>query len=366
MERNAMTEQEIIIRISDLTKCYGEKEAVSHLNLDIYKGEVFGLLGPNGAGKTTTTLMLTGLTEPTSGCAYIAGKDCVRETMEIKKTVGYLPDNVGFYNDLTGRENLQFTAALNGIPKKKAEETIDRLLLRTGLSEAGEQKVGTYSRGMRQRLGIADVLIKDPQVIIMDEPTLGIDPEGMRELLKLIRELAKQDGRTILISSHQLYQVQQICDRVGMFVSGSLLACGTIEELAKALSKDTNCLIELTLEPVKRPEREDAEVRRQETEEAPKALKAPVITDEQFAALLKNTEEVLSLGREGSRFVVSAETDIADKLLSAALSAGRSVRTLRHLSNDLEEIYRRYFEKAEHEHDEHGNQKNKRFISRNR
>ena len=189
-ERMAMT-MEVAIEINGLTKRYEEKTAVDHLNLRVFRGEIFGLLGPNVAGKTTTTLMLTGLTEPTEGTALIGGLDCVRDTMKVKKTVGYMPDNVGFYGDMTGRENLRFTAALNGLERKTAEERIEDLLFRTGLAEAGDQRVGTYSRGMRQRLGVADVLMKDPQVIIMDEPTLGIDPEGMRELLILIREFLK-------------------------------------------------------------------------------------------------------------------------------------------------------------------------------
>ena len=139
--------------------------------------------------------------------------------------VGYLPDNVGFYSDMTGRENLRFTGQLNGLPGKVIEERIDDLLQKVGMTEAADQKTGTYSRGMKQRLGIADVLMKDPKVVIMDEPTLGIDPEGMRELMFLIRSLAEEDGRTILISSHQLYQIQQVCDRVGLFVEGQLIAC---------------------------------------------------------------------------------------------------------------------------------------------
>ena len=198
---------DIIIRTENLTKCYGETVAVNQLNLSIVRGEVFGLLGPNGAGKTTTTLMLLGLTEPTEGSAFINGMDCTRDPIGVKKMVGYLPDNVGFYGDMTGRENLEFTARINGIPEKDIKEKIDDLVERVGMADAVDNKAKTYSRGMRQRLGIADVLIKDPEVIIMDEPTLGIDPQGMQELLVLIRDLAEKDGRTILISSHQLYQI---------------------------------------------------------------------------------------------------------------------------------------------------------------
>ena len=326
-----------MIEISGLTKQYGEKTAVDHLNLTIYQGEIFGLLGPNGAGKTTTTLMLTGLTEPTEGTAFIDGRDCIRSPLEVKRIVGYMPDNVGFYPDLTGRENLRFTAALNGLEKQETEERINRLLARTGLTEAGDQKVGTYSRGMRQRLGVADVLMKDPSVIIMDEPTLGIDPEGMRQLIALIRDLAKRESRTILISSHQLYQIQQICDRVGLFVAGKLVACGTVEELAEQTRRDSRCLTEVR---VKDP-------------------------DEGFGEMLRALDGVCSVGREGGRYLVGSEQDIANRLAEAVLANGYTLVSLAPCGDSLDEIYRRYFEKAGHE-DDSSNRKSKRFISRNR
>ena len=329
--------REMIIETKGLTKTYGEKTAVDHLDLSIFRGEVFGLLGPNGAGKTTTTLMLTGLTEPTEGTAFIDGLDCIRCPMEVKKIVGYMPDNVGFYGDMTGRENLRFTASLNGIPENQAEERIDALLDKTGLAYAGDQRVGTYSRGMRQRLGVADVLMKDPKVIIMDEPTLGIDPEGMRELLELIRELARKEHRTLLISSHQLYQIQQICDRVGLFVGGKLVACGTVEELAEQTREDDRYLTELQV----------------------------ASGDERLVEILKNVEGVLSVGRQGGRYIVGSRQEMAGALAQAALSSGYTLVSLRPCGNDLDEIYRRYFEKAGHE-DGSSNRKAKRFISRNR
>lgn len=329
--------REIIIETKGLTKQYGEKTAVDHLDLSIYRGEVFGLLGPNGAGKTTTTLMLTGLTEPTEGTAFIDGLDCIRCPMEVKKIVGYMPDNVGFYGDMTGRENLRFTASLNGLPRDLAEERIDALLEKTGLAYAGDQRVGTYSRGMRQRLGVADVLMKDPKVIIMDEPTLGIDPEGMRQLLELIRELARKENRTLLISSHQLYQIQQICDRVGLFVDGRLMACGTVEELAEQTREDDRYLTELQV----------------------------ASGDERLVEILKNVEGVLSVGRQGGRYIVGSRQEMGSALAQAALSGGYALVSLRPCGNDLDEIYRRYFEKAGHE-DGSSNRKIKRFISRNR
>ena len=193
--------------------------------------------------------MLLGLTEPTEGTAAIDGHDCTRDSIAVKRIVGYLPDSVGFYPDLTGRENLRFTGQLNGLEPSECEERAEQLLKRVGMVQAADRKTGEYSRGMKQRLGIADVLMKDPKVIIMDEPTLGIDPEGMRELIALIRELSVKDGRTILISSHQLYQVQQICDRVGIFVQGELIACGRIEELGKQLENEGRYVLDIQAEP---------------------------------------------------------------------------------------------------------------------
>lgn len=237
--------EDMILSTRGLTKYYGERAVVAELDLDIRRGEIFGLLGPNGAGKTTTILMLLGLVRPTCGSAFIDGMDCLRDSVGIRSRVGYLPDQAGFYPDMTGRENLRFTGQLNGFDGWELEEWIEELLERVGMSGAGDQKVGTYSRGMKQRLGIADVLIKDPEVVIMDEPTLGIDPEGMRELTELIRCLSEVDGRTVLISSHQLHQIQQLCHRVGLFVGGRLMAWGEIDELARQVQAESGNLDEI-------------------------------------------------------------------------------------------------------------------------
>ncbi|QHT64032.1 ABC transporter ATP-binding protein [Paenibacillus lycopersici] len=234
-----------IIELSWLTKRYDGQTAVNGLNLTIAKGEIFGLLGPNGAGKTTTILMMLGLTEPTSGRARVCGLDPTRQPLQVKRRVGYMPDDVGFYEDRTALDNLLFTARLNRIAPTPARKLALELLERVGLSDALEKKVGAFSRGMRQRLGIADVLIKRPEVIILDEPTLGIDPEGVRELLQLIRDLSRLEGLTVLLSSHHLHQVQQICDRVGLFVRGELIASGDVGSLARQLDDDRSVTVEL-------------------------------------------------------------------------------------------------------------------------
>jgi len=215
-----------------LTKRYDHVVAVDGLDLDIQPGEIFGLLGQNGAGKTTTILMLLGLTEPTRGWARVAGFDPTRRPLEVKRRVGYLPDAVGFYGAMSGRENLRYTARLNGLARRDAEAKINEALDQVGMAKRADDRVATYSRGMLQRLGIADALIKDPTVLILDEPTTAIDPIGVVEILQLLRRLARERGIAILLSSHLLSQVQSVCDRVGIFAAGRLIGVGTVPELA--------------------------------------------------------------------------------------------------------------------------------------
>lgn len=318
---------DIIIHTQDLVKKYGDITAVDHLNLQIHEGEVFGLLGPNGAGKTTTTLMLLGLTEPTSGHAWIDGYDCTRESLSVKKEVGYLPDSVGFYPDMTGRENLLFSGEMNGLSHAKAQERAKELLERVGMTYAADRKTGTYSRGMKQRLGIADVLMKDPKIIIMDEPTLGIDPAGMHELTQLIRNLSVQDGRTILISSHELFQIQEISDRVGIFVEGKMIANGRIEELGQQIESDEQ-LYQLELRAEKKGLRR---------EEADALLKT----------LVGKIPGVLGISETQTGMIhIDADNNIEGPLLSVLVGNGYVLRELHEQGGDLYEIYRKYFEKA--------------------
>ena len=226
-------EEQAIIEAEGLTKKYGHQIAVNNLDLQIREGEVFGFLGPNGAGKTTTLLMFLGLTEPTSGKVRVIGFDPTRDPFHVKEKVGYLPENVGFYDDMDARQNLQYIARLNRIPDKISAGRIDESLKVVDLLEEVGKKVGTYSKGMRQRLGIAEVLIKEPKLIFFDEPTIGLDPDGTNRMLDLINALSREKNITIFLSSHLLDQVQRICDRVGIMIKGDLVAMGPIDELAK-------------------------------------------------------------------------------------------------------------------------------------
>jgi ABC-2 type transport system ATP-binding protein len=311
-----MTPDGAAILTQGLTKRYGETVAVDGLDLRIERGEVFGLLGPNGAGKTTTILMLLGLTEPTGGSVRIVGLDPARQAIAVKEKVGYLPDAVGFYANLTGRQNLRYTARLNRIPREDAERRIDALLEQVGLAGRADDRVATYSRGMLQRLGVADALVKDPEVLILDEPTIGIDPEGVAHMLRLIRDISAGSGVTVLLSSHLLAQVQEICDRIGIFVGGRLVACGTIDELGAA--HGGRMVIEV---------------------EAVGGDPEPVLRD---------LPGVLRVHRSGDRLLLGAQRDLRADAARALAAAGLVPVHLRLRAEELGEIYYRYFtEEAE-------------------
>jgi len=220
------------IETRDLCKRYGEFVAVDGLNLTVEEGTVFGVLGPNGSGKTTTILMLLGLTEVTSGSVRVLGLDPVRQPLEVKRAVGYMPDMVGFYDDLSARENLRYSGKLAGLRGDRLEDRIRQVLEKVDLTSAAERRAGAFSRGMRQRLGLADILLKEPRIAILDEPTNGLDPQSTHEFLDLIREL-KAEGLTILLSSHLLDRVQAVCDRVGLFYRGRMVLEGPVDALAR-------------------------------------------------------------------------------------------------------------------------------------
>ena len=236
-----------VVETQNLTKRYHDKLAVNALNLTVQEGEIFGFLGPNGAGKTTTILMALGLTEPTSGRVSVCGFDPTHEPLEVKRRVGYLPENPGFYEDISARENLLYMARLNRIPEDEARRRTTEVLDQVGLSEDGRRLVREFSRGMKQRLGIAEVLVKKPRAVILDEPTLGIDPDGAIRILELIKGLNRERNLTVMLSSHQLQQVQEICNRVGIIVKGRLIVQGQMDELGRAILKERqwNFLLEV-------------------------------------------------------------------------------------------------------------------------
>jgi len=236
----------LVVEVQDLVKEYNGFKAVDGVTFHVAQGEIFGLLGPNGAGKTTTILMLLGMTEPTAGVVRVCGYDPNKEPLEVKRITGYLPEKVGFYEDLTAKENLLYLTKLNGISEDVAIKRVDEVLNTVGLLEVKDKLVGTYSKGMKQRLGLASVLIKEPKLVILDEPTTGIDPEGTEQVLDLIRKMSREMGVSILLSSHLLYQVQQVCDRVGIMFRGKMVAQGSIEEIGRQVLGEREGVMKLT------------------------------------------------------------------------------------------------------------------------
>jgi ABC-2 type transport system ATP-binding protein len=308
-----------VIETHGLTKLYGDFKAVADLNLTVNEGEVFGLLGPNGSGKTTTILMLLGLTEPSSGSVRVLGFDPEREPLKVKSHVGYMPDQLGFYNDLSARENLIYIAKLNGLRRDEAYRRIDEVLARLGLQHVADHPVGTFSHGMRQRLGVAEVLLKKPRLIIMDEPTQGLDPEAAREFLEIIQGL-KKDGITVLLSSHLLYQVQAVCDRVGLFRLGHMVLEGTVTELAQQVLGGAY--------------RIEVEVANPSPDLESTLRQLPGVVDVKPA--------------QNGRLELEATSDLRADAARLVVESGGQLLSLDIEEPSLDEIYARYFQEVEH------------------
>ncbi|HXL29165.1 MAG TPA: ABC transporter ATP-binding protein [Bradyrhizobium sp.] len=221
-----------VIEAKNLTKRYDGVAVVNGISFSVARGEIFGLLGPNGAGKTTTILMLLGLSDISDGQARVLGHDPAREPLAVKRQVGYLPDQIGFYDGLSAADNLRYTARLMGLERAEREQRISASLGHVGLADVADNRVSTFSRGMRQRLGVAEILMKEAQIAILDEPTSGLDPQATVELLEIIRDLKKR-GVSVLLSSHLLERVQSVCDRVALFNQGKIALIGTVSELGR-------------------------------------------------------------------------------------------------------------------------------------
>ena len=318
------TSSESVIIATELTKRYGRFTAVDRLNLSVRQGEIFGLLGPNGAGKTTTILMLLGLTEPTSGTVRVAGRDPVRDPLGVKSVVGYLPDNVGFYPNMSGRQNLRYTASLNRIRSREANERIDALLEQVGLAQAADKRAGKYSRGMRQRLAIADALVKRPSILILDEPTIGIDPEGVRDMLAMLERLREEEGMTVLLSSHLLHQVQEVCDRVGIFVGGHLIAAGPVPELERQLASEDELETEIVAAMANGREADGP-------------------TLDHLARSLESLEQVSLVNVHRGVLTVRSRGDVRADIARLVIEQGLLPIHLRERGLSLDEIYDRYF-----------------------
>ncbi|HEU4775886.1 MAG TPA: ABC transporter ATP-binding protein [Telluria sp.] len=219
-----------MIQFQSLTKTYGAFEAVKPLTLDVKRGEVFGFLGPNGAGKTTTIRMMMGILAPSGGRVLVDGFDCHAQATDVKRRVGYLPDNPIFYDFLRGREIVQFVAEMHGFSRAQAAERAARLLTEFGLDDVTEEFAVNYSMGMKKKLGLACALVHEPAVLILDEPINGLDPRASRDVQERLLAAASA-GTTIFVSTHLLDMAEKLCDRVGIIHHGALVATGTLDEI---------------------------------------------------------------------------------------------------------------------------------------
>jgi ABC-2 type transport system ATP-binding protein len=305
-------DQTLAIETHDLTKKYNDFVAVDRLNLSIKPGELFGMLGPNGAGKTTTVLMLLGLTEPSYGTCRVFGHDPFREPLKVKSISGYLAERIGLYEDLTPEQNLRYITKLNQIPENEARRRIKDALESVGAAGYAQTKVGKLSRGMRQRVGIAGVLVKKPKVAFFDEPTQGLDPEGKNELLELLRRISKEEKTTVLLLSHMLADVQHICDRIGIMLRGKMVALGTIEELRARTKEDW--VIDIEAENI-----------------------TPKLVHD-----LSSLHGVKSVDRSGNVITVRSEKDIRSAIMEFFLQNKIFPLSLRARERSLEEIYLGY------------------------
>lgn len=274
---------------------------------------------------------MLGLTEPTSGSVRVCDINSTSNPIGVRRKVGYLPEDVGFYDNYTGFENLLYTAGLNSIPLSRARDEVNHILDKVGLANEKDKKAGKYSRGMRQRLGLADVLIKSPEVIILDEPTLGIDPKGVEEFLKLIVSLSKEEGRTVLLTSHHLHQVQEICDRIGIFVGGRLLAEGDIQSLSQKIFSDELIKIEagISHKPVNKSDPSEGSI-------------TGILVNS-----LKALDGVINVEPANNVLHIGCTCDVTEEIVEKIVRSGARINFLNKKEYGLNDIYNRYFERVE-------------------
>src|SRR5215216_603876 len=297
-----------MIQVNGLTKDYGARRAIDNLTFDAEQGEIVGFLGPNGAGKTTTMRILTGYVPPTDGTAIVAGYDVVEESLEVRKRVGYLPETVPLYDDMTALDYLKFMADLRRIPdpEERALETLEGV----NLKERADSYIGTFSKGMRQRVGLAQALIHRPEVLILDEPTIGLDPAQVVEMRNVIKEIGKD--RTVLLSTHILSEAQNICDRVLIINKGKIVAEDTPENLQSRLAGAQRVILRV----------------RGETDELPAKI-----------SKVKGVRDVAARPDGSVEFEFSAGQDVRPQVAKAVIQAGFDLLEMRPIGLSLEEIF---------------------------
>lgn len=307
-----------MIETFSLTKRYGDFTAVDEIDLSVQEGEILGFLGPNGAGKTTTILMLMGLSVPTMGTAVVAGYDIIENSRDVRKVASVLPEYSSLYGELTAYQNLDYIGRLNDLPREVIEDRIDEMLEVVGMSDWRDEKYESFSRGMKQRVGIAAALIKEPKVVFLDEPTLGLDPVGAREVRELIIRLNREQGLTVVLTSHLLNEVQMTCDRVSIINKGRLVVTETLENLTKQMTGSEERSVEFRLSEVPRD----------------------LVGD------LETIKGVKSVTQEGERLYVYADVESDYEVSKTMVEHGAVILLMRPKEYSLEEIFMKYYEEA--------------------
>jgi len=304
-----------VIELKNLSKRYGEFVALDSLNLSVYRGQILGFIGPNGAGKTTTIKIMVGLAKPTSGTAHIAGADCARDSAQIKRLVGYMPDGFGSYDNMRVREYLDFFGAAFGIPRRERIRRIAEVLEITNSTYMQDRYVESLSHGMQQRVGIARTLLHDPAVLIFDEPANGLDPQARIEMRELLLRLAAV-GKTLIVTSHILPELSRICDQVAIITQGRLRAAGSLDEIMRNLSQRRTIEVQL-------PAGEDVSAAEQKLRER-----------------LDATETVVASPAEAIfRFDTTRTEMELRQLLAALITSGVPISQFRELQTDLEDAF---------------------------
>jgi ABC-2 type transport system ATP-binding protein len=309
----------MIVETDELTKMYGDFTAVNELNLQVPKGEIFGFLGPNGAGKTTTVLMLMGLTVPTSGRALVGGYDVLEQSREVRKIASILPEYSSMYGDLTAFYNLDYVGRLNDMPRDEREDRALEILDIVGMNEWVDAKYETFSRGMKQRIGIASTMMKNPEIVFLDEPTLGLDPLGTREIRELILDMKNKHGLTVILTSHILSEVQVTCDRIGIINRGKLVLNDTMSNLNEVMTGADDRVVEFKLSEV--------------TQELLKDL--------------ESVDGVNAVSEESDRLFVYCGVDSDFYVSRTIVEHGSTILLMKPRQYTLEEIFMKYYYQEE-------------------
>jgi ABC-2 type transport system ATP-binding protein len=305
-----------MISVNGLTKKYGSITAIQDLSFDIRQGEILGFLGPNGAGKTTTIRILTCFIPPTSGTAFVAGYDIFKDSLKARNKIGYLPENVPLYSDMSVRQYLDFMASLKGIRRKMVKKLVEKVVESCQLIEVKDQLIFRLSKGFKQRVGLAQAIIHDPEVLILDEPTIGLDPNQILKTRELIKNNA--GSKTVLISTHILPEVSQICDRVIIIDKGKIIAFDTPDNLAIKVKGKGGIILE---------------------------VRAPVADLVSYLKTISDIENVESVTREGDiskvKLIIKDNMDIREKLSILIIQKGWGLLQINHISPNLEDIFHR-------------------------